>query len=93
MPTETGQDSNKEEDGGEPSEREKKFGRKARAKAQVSHMRRDGTTILIGRKGKNKQASKKECGTTEKVLMCSNIVWIVYNLFVMPCIATHVPLL
>ncbi|KAF8434558.1 cohesin-associated protein Pds5 [Boletus edulis BED1] len=32
--SETGQESNKEEDGGEPSEREKKFGRKARMKAQ-----------------------------------------------------------
>jgi len=32
--SETGQESNKEEDGGERSERGKKFGRKARAKAQ-----------------------------------------------------------
>lgn len=38
VPSETGPDSNKEEDGVEPSEREKKFGRKARAKAQVSHV-------------------------------------------------------
>ncbi|KAH0834786.1 hypothetical protein J3R83DRAFT_10387 [Lanmaoa asiatica] len=42
VPSETGQDSNKEEDGGEPSEREKKFGRKARAKAQVSHVHHGG---------------------------------------------------
>lgn len=39
--SETGQGSNKEEDGGEPSEREKKFGRKARVKAQVSPVQRD----------------------------------------------------
>ncbi|KAG8216411.1 hypothetical protein J3R82DRAFT_6516 [Butyriboletus roseoflavus] len=62
VPSEAGQDSNKEEDGGEPSEREKKFGRKARAKAQ-------------GRKGEDKQACKEEYDATEKVLtMCSDAV-------------------
>lgn len=40
VPSEAGRDSNKEENGGEPSEREKKFGRKARVKAQVSQMQR-----------------------------------------------------
>lgn len=95
VPSETGQDSNKEEEGGEPSEREKKFGRKARAKAQVSHMRRDEIPrVLIGRKGKDKQASEEECGTVEKVLTCSNtLVLIVYNLLVMPCITMRISLL
>jgi sister-chromatid-cohesion protein PDS5 len=47
--SETGQESNKEEDGGEPSEREKKFGRKARVKAQVSRVRGlRGDTALMG---------------------------------------------
>lgn len=72
MASETGQESNKEEDGGgEPSEREKKFGRKARVKAQVSHNAAwVRPTALMGRKkkGKDKQANKEEYGATEKVL-------------------------
>lgn len=62
--SETGQESNKEEDGGEPSEREKKFGRKARVKAQVSHVpaRSNAALMTCGRKEKMSKQVKK--GTT-----------------------------
>lgn len=64
--SETGQESNKEEEGGEPSEREKKFGRKARAKAQVSHACGAGGTVLIGHQEKMSRRVKKGAGRPRK---------------------------
>ena len=53
-------DTGPEEDGGEPSEREKKFGRKARVKAQVSHFPSAGMHGVDDAKGKDEQAGKEE---------------------------------